>query len=188
MVRINPNYRSLKSGETIRLLQYLKSIHQTGEFLRKNFINYTVFFESEHVRVAVKITKTNYMHLCGLFYERGARKFFDDALENKLSLKSIFIKKDGTTFWKLSVLGMVPQLFTEKLELTEHGNLVLLEFDQAIRTSSHRYEFALKNEGLVSYPVSLINLRIARHFPNGAKIIKIYSINKFNHQLKNIRN
>ncbi len=38
------------------------------------------------------------MHLCGVTYIDGPRKFFNDALDQKIQIKKILIKKMGLPF------------------------------------------------------------------------------------------
>lgn len=49
------------------------------------------------------------MHLCGLYYSRGAKNFFLDCLDKKLDVSSLLVKKDGTTIQKLAILNSVTE-------------------------------------------------------------------------------
>lgn len=115
-------------------------------------VNNTIFVKTKTEQLGLNINKSNYMHLCGILYRRGAKNYFEDALSNKLDIASMFIKKDGSTFSKLSMLGLIPSFFDEKLELTHDGQYLYLQFDHSIRTSSQRFAIAMRDRGTISYP------------------------------------
>lgn len=184
----NKQYRKPRSGEIIQLSRYFKDINNVANYLQKEFINNTIFVQTKTEQLGLNINKSNYMHLCGILYQRGAKNFFEDALSNKLDLASILIKKDGSTFSKLSMLGLITKLFDEKLELTHSGKYLYLQFDHSIRTSSQRFAIALRDRGTISYPISFLNLRYEQRFPRGQKIENIYAVNKQTHRIKNLKN
>lgn len=180
-------YRKPRSGEIVRLSKYLGDIHQVANYLQDEFVNNTIFFQTKTEQLGVNLNKSNYMHLCGIFYRRGAKNYFEDAIENKLDLDGMLIKKDGSTFSKLSMLGLLPELFDEKLELTHSGRYLYLQFDHSIRTSSQRLAIALRDSGVVSYPVSLLNLRFEKGFPRGQSIKRVYAVDKRTHRIRNLK-
>lgn len=183
----NKQYRKPRSGEAIRLSGYFKDINLVAGYLQKEFVNNTIFVKTKTEQLGLNLNKSNYMHLCGALYQRGAKNYFEDALSNKLDLASMLIKKDGSTFSKLSMLGLIPNFFDEKLELTHSGKYLYLQFDHSIRTSSQRFAIALRDRGTISYPVSFLNLRYEQGFPHGQKIETIYAVNKQTHRIKPLK-
>jgi hypothetical protein len=165
-------YRKPKSSETIQLHQKLEVVHKAAKFIKEEFIGNEVTFYSKNYTLPVHIIQANYMHLCGVDYGRGAKSFFSDALENRIDLDLIKIKKDGTTFTKLDVLSVLPQLLSESVQLIKGGIRLTHEYDAALRTNKRLLALELKNKGRIYFALSLLNLR-KFEIGNGEPVIKI---------------
>lgn len=82
----NKQYWKPRSGEAIRLSGYFKDINLVVGYLQKEFVNNTIFVKTKTEQLGLNLNKSNYMHLCGILYQRGAKNYFEDALSNKLDL------------------------------------------------------------------------------------------------------
>ena len=93
-----------------------------------------MYYETEIESVELHFSPTNFMHLCGVDYRKGAGSFFDDCLNRHVIIDELKIKKDGTTMQKLQVLGSIEELLGKHIHLTGSGRYLYLEFDYALRT------------------------------------------------------
>ncbi|WP_407574830.1 PBECR4 domain-containing protein [Streptococcus uberis] len=137
-------------------------------------------------KISVYFSASNFMHLCGVKYEKNSHSFFDDCLNSNIMIDKIMIKKDGTTFQKLQVLTSVSELLGEHVYLTEGCRYLYLEFDYSLRTNKQILALTLKNDFEKVVPQSLLNLKQKNSFPKGEKVIKIYSEELVGNSQRNI--
>lgn len=117
------------------------------------------------------------MHLCGLYYQKGAYSFYDDSLNRHLKLELLQIKKDGTSFQKLQVLHSIKDLISPFVLLTGRGSFLYLDFDYALRTRKQVLALTLVDNRTVLVPQSLLNLKRQISFPKGDPVCRIYAEN-----------
>lgn len=90
-------YKRLNYKEHLRLNRYYGAIHNAAYFFNKYFVNQNIYY-TDNLCLKVKARKSNFMHLCGIKYEKGAASFFTDALNKNIDENSIYIKKMGQLF------------------------------------------------------------------------------------------
>lgn len=169
------NYRKLKPKEYNSIRHNIDAIYAAAEFYKTTFINKKVMFYTKNTVIAVIASTTNFMHLCGILYLRGSRNFYKDALDKKIDLNKILVKKDGTTFQKLQVLSSFPELIGGNIRLTNYGRFLLLDFDYALRTSKQILALTLLNRNANAIPQSILNLHKMKKFDKGEPVVKIES-------------
>lgn len=152
------------------------------QYRRINTLEYNKIVQSIPLlnKIAVYFSESNFMHLCGLYYSRGAKNFFLDCLDNKLKVSSVLVKKDGTTFQKLAILNSITELTSPHVRLTGSGRYLYLEFDYALRTRKQILALTLIDTSKKIVPQSLLNLKKTREFPKGESVIKIYAVDFYN--------
>ena len=69
-----------------------------------------MYYETEIESVELHFSPTNFSHLCGVDYRKGAGSFFDDCLNRHVIIDELKIKKDETTIQKLQVLGSIEEV------------------------------------------------------------------------------
>ncbi|MDD2575193.1 MAG: PBECR4 domain-containing protein [Acholeplasmataceae bacterium] len=161
--------------EQIKILTYFQSIHKIAKFINENFHRKTLHYKSASYEFSLNITKNNLMHLCGIDYIGGSRAFFDDSLDNKLSIDKIGIKTDDTTLLKLEVLSELDNITTKNVLLCPSNTLGQVRYHFAIRTNKKILMVALNevgNDGKY-VPISLINLRTIKNNPKGERVLSI---------------
>ena len=52
-----------------------------------------MYYETEIESVELHFSPTNFMHLCGVDYRKGAGSFFDDCLNSHVIIDELKIKK-----------------------------------------------------------------------------------------------
>ena len=119
--------------QAIKIVTKFAKIYKK-ELLNKNFL---ILYSDKHKKinsVGFLFKSSNYLHLTGLKTKKtlGANQFFQNCIENRLSVNDFEFAKDGTTQMKLDVLPLVisknlsakmigdynsiqPKLSTEKL-------------------------------------------------------------------------
>ncbi|MFC6165734.1 PBECR4 domain-containing protein [Lactiplantibacillus dongliensis] len=116
----------------------LPKIYQAQQFIFKNLIGKSRYFfyknGSSIKWLDVRFTKNNFTHLCGVTYQGGASRFWDKAINNKLSMDFIKVKNDGSTFQKLKIITAIQELNEAKLELTSNGSFLRLTYDHLLKT------------------------------------------------------
>lgn len=168
-------YRKLKYKEYNAIKRNINNIYLAASFYKSEFVNKKLTFYTQNESITIVASVTNFMHLCGVYYLRGKRNFFQDACDKKLDLTKILIKNDGTTFQKLQVLGSFPELLSHKIRLTNRGRFLRLDFDYALRTSKQILALTLIDRGGNTKPQSILNLHKMKRFDKGEPVIKIES-------------
>lgn len=177
-------YRTPNQKEFRRLEQSVNLIYQAADYFQKYFVGRKMVYSTHKNEVELYFSQTNYMHLCGLYYSEGAEKFFIDCLDKQVNLKSLMIKKDGTTMQKLQVLPSIMELTSPYVRLTGSGRYLFLEFDYALRTKKQILAVTLKGTTHKIFPQSLLNLKAQKSFPVGETVIRIHSIDLITHSEK----
>lgn len=170
------DYKRLSHNELIRLKRYVNIISNAAKFFERYFVNKAVYYQSEIETVSVYFSATNFMHLCGILYEKGAMSFYNDSLNHNIALQNVKIKHDGTTFQKLQVLNSIDELIGGHVHLTQSGKYLYLEFDYALRTKKQILALTLKHAHSNKIVLqSLLNLKKQTVFPVGHIVHTIYA-------------
>ena len=98
MVKGRKDYKKPSIKESVALKRYLAIMNRAAHFFETYFRNRVVYYGTELETIAIYFSATNFMHLCGVKYEKRAASFFDDCLNHHLVLEDMMIKRDGTTF------------------------------------------------------------------------------------------
>lgn len=165
-----PNQKEFRSLE-----QSINFIYQAADYFQDFFVGRKMVYRTQKNELELYFSQTNYMHLCGLYYPEGADKFFVDCLDKKVNLKSLLIKKDGTTMQKLQVLPFIKELTSPYVCLTGSGKHLYLEFDYSLRTRKQILALTLKDTQSKIIPQSLLNLKSKEVFSKGDPVTCIYS-------------
>ncbi|MBS4761370.1 hypothetical protein KG089_01445 [Carnobacteriaceae bacterium zg-ZUI252] len=165
------NYKELRQIE-----QSLQALYKAAAYFKTYFIGKKVVYCTLNNEVEVYFSESNFMHLCGLYYPKGTKKFFRDCLDKCLNVSSLLVKKDGTTMQKLQILASVSDLTSPYVRLTGSGKYLHLEFDYALRTKKQILALTLKEAQRKLIPQSLLDLKRLTIFPKGETVIKIYAI------------
>ena len=169
-------FRTINTLEYNRIVHSIPSLYKIAKYFKDNFFGKKVVYCTRNQKISVYFSESNFMHLCGLYYSRGAKNFFLDCLDKKLDVSSLLVKKDGTTFQKLAILNSVTELTSSHVRLTGSGRYLYLEFDYALRTKKQILALTLKDTSKKIVPQSLLDLKKKRDFPKGEDIIKIYAV------------
>ena len=169
-------FRTINTLEYNRIVHSIPSLYKIAKYFKDNFFGKKVVYCTRNQKISVYFSESNFMHLCGLHYSRGAKNFFLDCLDKKLDVSSLLVKKDGTTFQKLAILNSVTELTSPHVRLTGSGRYLYLEFDYALRTKKQILALTLKDTSKKIVPQSLLDLKKKRDFPKGEDIIKIYGV------------
>ncbi len=169
-------FRTINTLEYNRIIHSIPSLYKIAKYFKDNFFGKKVVYCTRNQKISVYFSESNFMHLCGLHYSRGAKNFFLDCLDKKLDVSSLLVKKDGTTFQKLAILNSVTELTSPHVRLTGSGRYLYLEFDYALRTKKQILALTLKDTSKKIVPQSLLDLKKKRDFPKGEDIIKIYAV------------
>lgn len=174
-------YRIMTSFELDTFKKYLISIEKAVKFLDEHFIDKEMKYVKENGEiVSVLFKKENFMHLCGVKYSNFSRVFFKHAMQSKIVLENVKIKREGTTFQKLKVLEY---LIKPNISLTGSGCFLNISFDSSIKAGTRNVRFALtlKNKDGNCIPISLLNTTQDKHnrFPGSERVTSIeeYDLN-----------
>ncbi|WP_438838693.1 PBECR4 domain-containing protein [Streptococcus pluranimalium] len=184
MARQSSEYKRPSSNEIIVLRRYFEKMFEAATFFNRYFRNKVVHYGTDNDMVAIHFSTTNFMHLCGIDYRKGPASFFDDCLLRHLVVDDMLIKRDGTTFQKLQVLGSVGELIGQYVHLTQSGRYLYLEFDYALRTKKQILALTLKDTRSKVVPQSLLYLKRQKTFPIGAPVQCIYAKYLNNNQIE----
>lgn len=73
-------------------------------------------------------------------------------------MENLLVKADGTTFQKLQVINLLPELSKLDLKITSAGKYLKLQYDHAIRTRRELMAIAFQFDTDGYIPLSLLNL------------------------------
>ena len=181
---INNKYKKPNPKELKALYEFVVCLHEVAAFFKEHFVGKIMCYETSAKKVEVQFISTNFMHLCGIDYERGAKRFFEDCLDDRIRVNSIRVKCDGTTIQKLKVLWNISELIGNNLRVTDSGDGLKISFDYAIRTRKQIFALALVNKRTRVIPISLLNLKSRNFFPSGDLVESIYSVNLNDNSIK----
>lgn len=183
-VMVNNKYKKPNSKELKTLYEFVVCLHEAATFFKEHFVGKIVCYETSTKKVEVQFISTNFMHLCGIDYKRGAKQFFEDCLDDCIHVDLIHVKCDGTTIQKLKVLRSISELVGNNLRVTNSGDGLKISFDYAIRTRKQIFALALVNKRTRVMPISLLNLKSRNFFPSGDLVESIYSVNLNDNSIK----
>lgn len=183
-VMTNNKYKKPNPKELKALHEFVVCLHEAATFFKDHFVGKIMCYETSAKKVEVQFISTNFMHLCGINYERGAKRFFEDCLDDRILINSIRVKCDGTTIQKLKVLRNISELIGNNLRVTDSGDGLKISFDYAIRTRKQIFALALVNKRTRVIPISLLNLKSRNFFPSGDLVESIYSVNLNDNSIK----
>lgn len=169
-------YKKLSINDLKKFEYNLEHIRNAAIFFKDHFLSKEMIYSTEKESTSVIFQRSNFMHLCGIYYEPGASEFFNLALLKQIDLNKVYIKNDGTTFQKLSVLSSIDFLINPEITLSSGAIYLNLSFDKALRTKTRVFALTLINDNHLFIPQSLLNLRTMNDFPKGNKIIGIKSV------------
>ncbi|MBA3925629.1 PBECR4 domain-containing protein [Listeria rustica] len=146
----------------------LKQLTSGHAFFKEHFVNKRVIYvykDKELIKhFSIYMTASNFMHLCGVQYRRGAATFYNDIDNKTLRIKDVILKKDGTTKQKLQVLPLLNELIGNQVKVCHRGAYVHLAYDMAIRSNRSILAVTLKHAHVDKYvPTSLLNLRNGKY-------------------------
>lgn len=176
MTKKFPGYKKLNVNDLKKFEYNLEYIRNAAIFFKDHFISKEMIYSTKKENTSVIFKKGNFMHLCGIHYEDGANEFFNLALLKQIDLNKVYVKIDGTTFQKLSVLSAIDFLINPDITLSSGAIYLHLSFDKALRTKTKVFALTLINDDNLFIPQSLLNLRFMNDFPKGNKIIGIKSV------------
>lgn len=158
-------YIKLTKKNEIQIKQGMDHARKGFLFLKEHVFNYTYTFfyedNDELKKYTLNITNGDFAHLCGVQYKNGNKKFGEDLVENRVSWDKVFIKRDGTTSLKLSVIASIHLLFTVQSRIESGDRSLDLVYDKLLRTNKEILGLGCKQlseEKLI--PLSLLNLKV----------------------------
>jgi len=153
----------LNEKEKRQFINNLPKLYSAQKFISDNLIGKARYYFYKDDRkmkwIEVRFGKKNFMHLCGVKYVGGPRRFWDKACQNRLSLKQLEVKNDGSTFQKLQVINAIKDLGSLKLVITSQGVLLRLHYDHLLRTKREIMGIGLGETDYHYVPLSLLNLQ-----------------------------
>ena len=109
---MDERFKRMNRNEEKWLVANFNLLRDLAKFFKEHYIGKHVISESEGLKVTVKMVKSNFMHLCGIWYRFGAKKFFNNLLEGKVKIQYVFVKKDGLTSQKMEVMSDLYKLLS----------------------------------------------------------------------------
>ncbi|QWB95266.1 hypothetical protein KHQ89_04660 [Mycoplasmatota bacterium] len=172
----NNQYRNMNSSELTRFKLSIKDIESVALYIKENFMNKLVTFNSKSHTIPLTFQSTNFQHLCGIKYEYGAKAFFESCIAQNINLEKVKIKADNTTFQKLSVLPLIKHLLSNKTSICPGGILNHIDYDSGLSTSNSRMLIPLKLKRDSYVMISLLNMmRHSHEINNVEKVTSIFS-------------
>ncbi|MDT7039538.1 PBECR4 domain-containing protein [Lactiplantibacillus pentosus] len=133
------------------------------------------YFYQDSGKVAVmqlNVKRENFMHLCGFNYRSGgAKRFWHDLKRNHLVMENLLVKVDGTTFQKLQIINLLPELSKLNLKITGAGKYLNLQYDHSIRTKRELMAIAFQFDTDGYIPLSLLNLNDTKFRNNELHVV-----------------
>lgn len=169
-------FKKPTNSEFLNLQRELATMKSVLSVIQTHLINKDIVICTATKEVAFRIEQRNIPHLFGIYYNGGSRALWKDFKRNRLSIGSMQIKSDGTTFQKLSALHTFRDLFFKQSYLTGQGRYERLTFDSSIRTDKLLLAIGLKysENDQIFYPNTALNIK-SKIIPKGEKVLAIYT-------------
>ncbi|MFD1902776.1 PBECR4 domain-containing protein [Enterococcus termitis] len=140
-----------------------------------NFNNHEFTYTYRHrktkkiLEMKVKFEAGNFMHLCGVKYNQidkdgkikfsfSATQFYKALKSNKVSLRGITTKNDGTTGQKLQVIPLLEMLISPGVRVCDGGMFYNMHYEKAIRSGKMIVALTCKENNKRYVPQSLLSL------------------------------
>ena len=169
--------------EIIKILQICAKKYKEN-LLNKNIM--FIFKEKQNSKISYIETvfnDYNFMHLTGIKYTKGASKFFEDCINNRLSEKNIEIKNPIFTKLKLDVLENIVSINKSAKKIGTYNNSkILLKIEKVVGNTHCSIGFSniIKDEKIIKYyyPKTLLQEEFKKNVIEENKIIAIFTKNK----------
>lgn len=173
---------------------YKKSIIEVAKIYNDNInnveITYTYIHEgNQKKKIKLAAKDSNFMHLCGIssygeeMNSKNAKNFFNDCIDEKLSVRNIWYSNIDKVDMKLRVLKNLELLLKKGVCVCGRGEFEKLTFEGAIRSDRIILAVTIKDGGI---PNSIIDLRTNKAntetFKKKFRVIKIERYDKKNNR------
>lgn len=88
MARRQADYKRPGPNDSVVLKRYLGRLAQAASFFDQYFRNKVVTYVTAEKNIILYFSATNFMHLCGSDYQKGAASFFDEVIGQHVCLTS----------------------------------------------------------------------------------------------------
>lgn len=169
-------FKKPTNSEFLRLQNELENMKSVLSVIQTHLINKDIVICTATKEVAFRIEQRNIPHLFGIYYKGGGKALWKDFKRNRLNIRVMQIKEDGTTFQKLNALRSFRDLFFKQSYLTGQGKYERLTFDSSIRTDKLLLAIGFKysENDQIFYPNTVLNLK-SKIIPKGEKVLAIYT-------------
>ena len=159
-------YHKVLPNEYKRIVSYQMDIINAYDFFSKCYLRvkkHYIYTWNNRTCVpeilTVNFKKRHFSHLCGIEYKNGATKFTQDIKKNKIDVKNIYIKNDGSTFQKLDLLANINILNTINTEISSSGMISNKHYDTIINDKRKTLGLVIKKDNNGSkIPISLLSI------------------------------
>ncbi len=159
-------------------MNLIKTLNEAQKMYKETFGGKKFIFYSNSYTVKVEFKRNNFLHLTGIETNFSAKQFYKKIEDERLSLKDIKLKKDGSTMQKLSVIKEMPMIL-KKSQITSDCSIIYnFHLDSLIKTNKHILAIGVHS----NFPKTLLNIRTSKHnFQNlknfeNVKSIEIYCL------------
>lgn len=165
----------------------IKILHQSAKKYQENLLNKKIIFifknkdNLDYIEILFK--DSNFMHLTGIKYKKGANQFFIDCIQSKIKSNDIEIKNEIFTFLKLQILenAMSINKSAKRIGIYNNGK-TNIKIEKVIGNTHYCLGFSNlnnnRNEIKYYYPKTLFQDNLKNNVLEEYKIVAILSKNK----------
>ncbi|WP_025023953.1 PBECR4 domain-containing protein [Companilactobacillus nodensis] len=168
--------------EIIKLNRFKKNILAAWETYNGSFVNKRITYVTESMRIVLICKKSNFMHLCGIdYFDHNNKRFYSDCKKKHLFFRidNLMIKKDGNTFRKLKILGLLDALLIkDKIRINGQTISYYSNYDYIVRSRKSLTGLGCNYGKGYYYPSSILNLKFEDF--NAGEIVKKIIIDELN--------
>lgn len=177
-----------KFGEYMINQKQFNIIKEAFLIYERDFNDYEFTYTYRHrksnklLKLRISFTAKNFMHLCGVTYKTRATQFYRALKNNRISLKDVYPKNDGSTNQKLGVISLMHLLTSPGVRICDKGSFYNLQFNKAIRSGKLIIALTCVETPNNYQPQSLLALntsnqkRQSRAFSHSHEVIKISKV------------
>ena len=169
--------------------EIIKILYTSAKKYEENLLNKNILFvfecksTKEILSIETIFNDYNFMHLTGIAYTKGAKDFFYDCIEKRISPQDIGIKNEVFTKLKLQVLENMMSINKSAKKIgTYNNNKTTLKIEKVIGNIHCSLGFSniIGNKKVLRYyyPKTLLQEEFKKNVEEEHRIIAIFSKNK----------
>lgn len=157
-------YHLANANEIIAIKAKINDVQNALTFYRNNLTGRTKIYvylkdRTQITHLEITFANRNFMHLCGFKYLKGPKAFASDLKKNRLNIKLLAVKDDGSTFQKINIINSIKNFNTLNCKIDQRNPQSDINYSQLISSTNSAIAVAQDENGN-NFPLSFLNTTV----------------------------